>query len=47
MDRTLDPDWDDIGQWVSTTLADLFATADHREGLASFLEKREATFTGT
>lgn len=47
MNRTLDPDWDDIGQWVSATLGDLFATADHREGLASFLEKREANFTGT
>ncbi len=42
----LDPDWDDLGTWVSTNLARLFATDDHREGVASFLEKRPPTFTG-
>lgn len=44
--RALDPDWDDLGRWVSSTLSDLFATDDHREGVASFLEKREAVYTG-
>ena len=44
--RTLDPDWNELGEWVSTTLAELFATEDHREGVRSFLEKRPARFTG-
>ncbi len=42
----LDPDWDELGRWVSSTLADLFRTDDHREGVQSFLEKRPANFTG-
>ena len=42
----LDPDWDSLGVWVSTNLARLFATADHKEGVASFLEKRPPVFTG-
>jgi len=42
----LDPDWDDLGRWVSSTLADLFRTDDHREGVAAFLEKRSASYTG-
>jgi enoyl-CoA hydratase/carnithine racemase len=42
----LDPDWDELGRWVSSTLAELFATDDHREGVRSFLEKRPPTFTG-
>ena len=37
----LDPDWDSLGRWVSTSLAELFRTEDHREGVASFLERRE------
>ncbi len=45
--RALDPDWDDLGRWVSATLGDLFATDDHREGVAAFLEKREATYVGS
>lgn len=42
----LDPDWDDLGRWVSSTLGQLFQTEDHREGVASFLEKREPKYVG-
>lgn len=45
--RALDPDWNDLGAWVSANLGELFTTADHREGVRAFLEKRSATFTGT
>ena len=45
--RALDPDWNELGRWVSSTLGDLFRTADHREGVKSFLEKRSPTFTGS
>jgi enoyl-CoA hydratase/carnithine racemase len=44
--RALDPDWDDLGRWVSATLLDLFRTEDHREGVASFLEKRAPNYVG-
>jgi enoyl-CoA hydratase len=43
----LDPDWDELGRWVSSTLGELFRTDDHREGVAAFLEKREPNYTGT
>ena len=44
--RALDPDWTDLGAWVSTTLGELFATEDHREGVRSFLEKRKPRYAG-
>jgi len=44
--EALDPDWHDLGRWVSRNLAELFATDDHREGVAAFLEKREPRYTG-
>src|SRR3954452_22595156 len=42
----LDPDWNDLGRWVSTSLAELFRTEDHREGVKSFLEKRPPNYVG-
>lgn len=44
--KATDPDWHELGAWVSTNLGRLFQTADHREGVKSFLEKRPSTFTG-
>jgi len=46
MRKALDPDWDDLGRWVSTTLGQLFQTEDHKEGVAAFLEKRDAVYVG-
>jgi enoyl-CoA hydratase/carnithine racemase len=42
----LDPDFDALGRWVSSSLAELFRTDDHKEGVAAFLEKREAKYVG-
>ena len=42
----LDPNWTELGEWVSRSLGELFRTADHREGVAAFLERREPKFTG-
>jgi enoyl-CoA hydratase len=44
--RALDPDWSELGSWVSSTLGRLFQTEDHREGVKSFLEKRPASYVG-
>jgi enoyl-CoA hydratase/carnithine racemase len=44
--NALDPDWEDLGRWVSASLGELFRTEDHKEGVASFLEKREPRFVG-
>lgn len=44
--RALDPDWHELGAWVSASLGELFQTADHREGVAAFLEKRPARYEG-
>jgi enoyl-CoA hydratase/carnithine racemase len=45
--EALDPDWRSLGEWVSVSLAELFRTDDHREGVAAFLEKREPNYRGT
>jgi enoyl-CoA hydratase len=44
--EALDPNWDELGRWVSATLTELFRTDDHREGVQAFLDKRDAVYTG-
>ncbi|THD78872.1 MAG: enoyl-CoA hydratase [Phenylobacterium sp.] len=44
--RTAYGDPREIGTWAMGEIRRLMRTADHREGVASFLEKREPVFTG-
>jgi len=39
-------EYEEMGNWISQSLGVLFKTKDHKEGVASFLEKREPKFTG-
>jgi len=36
----------EVGSWAIEVIRKLFTTEDHREGVRSFLEKREPVFTG-
>jgi enoyl-CoA hydratase/carnithine racemase len=40
----LDPDWGELGRWVSATLVELFASEDHRESVQAFLERRAPVY---
>ena len=44
--RSYHGDYEEMGNWIATTLGVLFQTQDHKEGVASFLEKREPVFKG-
>lgn len=44
--RALDPDWHELGRWVAGSLAELFRSEDHREGVRAFLDKRPPRFEG-
>ena len=46
LNRTAYGDPHDIGAWAIENIRDLMRTEDHREGVASFLEKREPVFKG-
>ena len=36
----------EIGAWAISTIRRLMETEDHKEGVASFMEKREPVFKG-
>ena len=44
--RAVGGDPRELGSWAIQTIRHLMTTADHREGVASFLEKRAPKFTG-
>jgi enoyl-CoA hydratase len=44
--EALDPDWQALGAWVARSLAELFRSDDHREGVRAFLEKRPPRYLG-
>ena len=46
LNRTAYGDPREIGAWAMGAIRELMKTADHREGVASFLEKREPVFRG-
>lgn len=43
---SLDNGWEEQGAREAESISTLAATADHREGLSAFLEKRKPVFTG-
>lgn len=46
LNRTAYGDPREIGAWAMASIRELMRTEDHREGVASFLEKREPVFRG-
>ena len=44
--RSFYGEYEEMGNWVGQTLGVLFQTEDHKEGVASFLEKRKPIFKG-
>ena len=46
LNRTAYGDPREIGTWAMASIRELMRTEDHREGVASFLEKREPVFRG-
>lgn len=44
--RTSYGDPHEVGSWAIEVIRRLFTTEDHREGVRSFLEKRDPVFTG-
>lgn len=46
LNRTAYGDPQEIGVWAMTSIRELMRTDDHKEGVASFLEKREPVFRG-
>ncbi len=46
LQRTAYGDPHEIGVWAIAAIRELMRTEDHKEGVASFLEKRAPIFTG-